>query len=263
MRFYRVAFLAALLCALLAAPAPSLARDGDVHAPQAHRRPVASGSVVGEIRLPGSRGPAPGVSVLPYAINQPFPGADNDLWFSGGRVLARSRPRVVTDGLGRFEVTGLPAGEYHLAVLPNGAWSGRSGRRPAGARAAVERYRFAAPVEAGPVRVAAGRKTKLPPVTLGQGGVLRGSARSAAQRPIKGGFVSALPEEAFPANVLPALSASTARTDARGEFVLAGLPPGRYSAALAAPGCGGATKLHVAVAAGKETRVTLMARPKR
>lgn len=120
------------------------------------------------------------------------------------------RFRTSTDGAGRFEVRGLPAGAYRIQ-LQSGAW------RTEQALMLEEGDRLQLDLEGFEAR-------------------LRGTVQTVEGDPVPGAHLLALPlgEEGHPDAA--GAFVGEGRTDPRGEFTLRGLPVGGYTLLVSAPG---------------------------
>ena len=147
---------------------------------------------------------------------------ESDLPTPEGWPAEATRNEAVTDGEGRFRLEGIGRGPVRLSARARGL--GRAERSGVRAGTSVELFLF-------------------------PGATLAGTVRDDGARPVKGALVRAAGDTEW--NAPPA-----ERTDDRGEFEMAGIPPGEYTV-VAREGSRAPGIAPVVVAPGSEAAVSL------
>jgi hypothetical protein len=129
--------------------------------------------------------------------------------------------RVMVDGRGRFLFGRLPAGSYTIDATRTGYLDGAYGRvRPDGAGSALE--------------LAVGERVVDAVVRLWKFGAISGAVTDDAGDPVQYARVQALRRTVIAGRWRLATTGRSANTDERGQYRIAGLPPGDYALVITA-----------------------------
>jgi len=167
----------------------------------------------------------------------------NQVFSSAFPSEVKDPPQVTTDENGRFEVTGVRPGRYHLSASKSGFVATAFGQRGVNGPAST-------------IDMSNGRVVEKIDVSLRTGGVIIGQVLDQAGDPLSGILVRALQAERINGVLRPGSdTSSTDFTDDRGRFRLFGLAPGAYFLGATRQPTAGIMRL--ALAGGREAAVTL------